>query len=143
MKIPAIDEPIRLGLSFWLLYLLLAVPSLWILQPWSWGPPVSSMIAGMILPPFLASIVLYSFTLFTLSLTCNFRAQGRALAEFAAAIVAPSVFLFTAWIYSGYRNLPSNAAFIASFIGYSMLYRMYRKRPNRAPEPTTVAHLER
>ena len=131
MKIPAIDEPIRLGAPFWCLYAILSIPSLWILQPWTWGPPLISMVAGAILPPFLAAIILYTCTLFTLSLTRNFRSQKRALAEFTAAIVAPLVFVVTAWVYSGYRDLPSTTAFVASFIGYSLLYRMHRQEPNQ------------
>jgi hypothetical protein len=136
MKIPAIDEPIRLGKIFWAVYGLMAIPSLWLLKPWSWGPPLISEAAGFLLPPFLAGIALYSFALFTRSLISNLRGQKKALAAFAAAIVGPTVFLVAAWIFSGYQNLPAICAFVASFIGHSLLYFMLRKEPNQPPEPT-------
>ena len=137
MKIPAIDAPIKLGKIFWATYCLMAVPSLWLFKPWSWGLPAFSEIAGAVLPPFLASIALYSFVLFTLSVLSNFRGQKKEIAGFVAAIVGPTIFLVAAWVFSGYQNLPAICAFIASFIGYSLLYLMHRKEPNQAPEPTS------
>src|SRR4051812_36640942 len=133
MKIPAIDEPIRLGAVFWAAYCAMAIPSLWLLKPWAWGPPVVSQIAGAVLPPFLATIILYSFVLFVLSLSSNLRGQKRAIAGFVAAIVGPTVFLVAAWVFSRYQNLPAICAFVASFMGYSLLYLMHQRIGNKPP----------
>ena len=136
MKVPAIDEPIRLGGVFWIVYFIIMAPSLWLFHPWTWDGPIYSIIAGIILPPFLVSIVLYSVVLFTVSLIANFRSQKTALLIFGAALVTPIVFLFAAWHFSGYRNLPSIFAFIASSIGYSILFMTQRNRSIKSPQPT-------
>jgi hypothetical protein len=128
MKVPAIDQPIRLGGYFWAVYVLMAIPSLWLLRPWSWGPPLISQVAGFLLPPFLAAIALYSFVLFTLSLVSNLRGQKKALAAFSAALVGPTVFLVAAWVFSDHQYLPAICAFVASFIGHSLLFFMLGKK---------------
>jgi hypothetical protein len=136
MKYPSIDDPLRLGKSFWLTYALLVGPSLWLLRPWTWELPLYAEVIGFVFPPFLAAIALYTFVLFILSLTANFEGQKRSFACFIASIVGPSIFLAVAWIFSGYQNLPSICAFVASFIGYSLLYLTRRKEPNQSLQPT-------
>lgn len=130
MRTPAIDEPLRLGAAFGVLYAALAVPSLWILRPWTWPGPGVSIVAGFVLPPFLVGIAIYASVFFMVSVTANFRVQRRALAEFLAAIVAPCALLLITWFYSGYRHLPATAGFVTSFTAYSALYRL---RSNRRP----------
>lgn len=133
MKYPGIDEPIRLGGSFWLTYALLLGPSAWLLHPWTWDLPIYAEILGAFFPPFLAAIALCAIILFILSLTADFSGQKRAFAGFIAGILGPAVFLGSAWVFSGYQNLPSICAFVASFIGYSLLYLSYRRDFNRWP----------
>jgi hypothetical protein len=139
MKHTSIDDPIRLGKSFWLTYCLMLGPSLWLLHPWTWELPLYAEIIGAVFPPFLSSIALYTLVLFTLSLTSNFKDQKRSLAGFVASIVGPSIFFVAAWIYSGYQNLPAICAFVSSFIGYSIFYLTYRRRLNQPPEPTAAS----
>ncbi len=136
MKIPSIDDPIRLGKSFWITYGLLLGPSLWLFRPWAWELPIYAEVIGAVFPPFLAAIALYTFVMFTLSLTRNFEGQKQAFAGFVASIVGPSVFLVAAWIFSGYQNLPAICSFVASFIGFSIFYLTYRKKPNQPPQTT-------
>lgn len=136
MKIPSIDDPIQLGKSFWITYGLLLGPSLWLLRPWAWELPIYAEVIGAMFPPFLAAIVIYTFVMFTFSLTKNFAGQKRTFACFVASIVGPSVFFAAAWIFSGYQNLPAICSFVASFIGYSILYLTYRKKPNQSPQTT-------
>ncbi len=139
MKVPAIDDPIRLGRPFLAVYLVVFGPCAFVLRPLRWGLPWYSELSGLVLPPFLVAIVVYCSALFVLSLRRSLFAQSAGLLEFAAAIIGPATFAFVAWRFSASQNAPAVAAFLASFVAYSGLFFWMRKRmPNkraRAKDP--------
>ncbi|MBE7540111.1 MAG: hypothetical protein HS122_17085 [Opitutaceae bacterium] len=139
MKIPVIDEPVRLGRAFWVTYGVMLIPSLWLLKPWSWKLPLFSKVAGAVLPPFLAAIAICSFVLLTFSVTAHFHGRKREFAGIVAAILGSTIFLVVAWMFSGYKNLPAICAFVASCIGYSLFYSVHRKEPGNPTGPTLPA----
>ena len=59
MNAPSLDKPVKLTPDFLAAFAVLAVPTLWLAQPWSWNLPLISKVAGVVFLPFAAVIVCY------------------------------------------------------------------------------------
>jgi len=86
MEPPKIDAPIRLGRGFVLLYLLALLVALWQLHPWSTDDRYMAVL-GVLLFPFLGSLILYAVSLFAWAIATDFRRQKRAFGIFGLVVV--------------------------------------------------------
>ena len=143
MKTIPIDKPVRLTWDFLVAYFVLAMPTLWIARPWSWGLPAYSEIIGTVLLPFMAVFLVYCPMLFALSIVRDYSNQKRALAEFFIAVVVTCGFYIVVWACNGFEEPPSWAypAFctIASYILRFGIKRLPNQPPLQRPTSGTPA----
>jgi len=130
---PKIDAPIRLGRGFVIIYVLALAVSLLLLHPWSTDDRYMAVL-GVVLFPFLASIVLYSIGLFAWAIVSDFRGQKQAFFIFALALIG----IFLAYAVASWRDRPiSSYATGAVATTASILLRYLSKRlPNQSTDPT-------
>jgi hypothetical protein len=127
-----ISRPVRLGRAFWSLYASLMGPSIWLLRPSYSGLPLSSVVIGAILIPFLASVALFSSSLFLFALVTDFRRQKTYFAIFflilTAALAAMAVVIYLPRPAKGISGMPFVAALLASVLANALIFFLFRKR---------------
>ena len=116
MRIPRIDEPIRLSAPFWSTYILSVAAYSWFTRPWAWDYPVWYRVLGATLIPFLAALAIYCVILFFVSLATDFREQTHTVSAVVFSICLAGVFMAYAWTRAGFRDLPGSVEFIAAFL---------------------------
>jgi hypothetical protein len=136
MKAASLDKPFKLTPDFLAAFVVLAVPTLWLSQPWSWDLPIVSKIAGIAFLPFAAAIVCYCPVLFAMALFRGGKEERKSASAFVGAIAGTAVFLGAVWIIYGFDRLPSFVATPAVLIA-SWIYS--RSKPNRPNLPTPVS----
>jgi hypothetical protein len=123
MKASALDKPFRPAVDFWIAFMLLAIPTLWLSKPWGWELPLISKIAGIVFLPFAAVIVCYCPVLFALAVFRGGEKERKAASAFAGAIIGAAVFLSVVWFNYGFGRLPSLVAVPAVLIASAIYAR--------------------
>jgi hypothetical protein len=139
MRTIPIDKPVRLTWDFLVAYFVLAIPTLWIARPWSWGLPAYSEIIGTVLLPFLAVFLVYCPMLFALSIVRDYSKQKRAVAEFFITVAVTCGFYIVVWACNGFEEPPSWAYPAFCTIASYILRLGGRRVPNQAAQPTTTS----
>jgi hypothetical protein len=133
MKTLDIDQPIKLGLGFWVTYALLALPTFWITKPWFQDYPMYARIADALLLPFLAAIFVYCLFLFARAVVWGGPRQRMNFWIFLAVIACAATFLGLCYLEYGSNHTYFYPPFIAVFFA-SLAYRLFRRR---APAPSS------
>ena len=101
MKAPSLDKPLKLTPDFLAAFAVLAVPTLWLAQPWSWNLPLISKVAGVDFLPFAAVIVCYCPVLLALAVIHGGKEEERAQARVVGAVAGAAVFLSESGLFTG------------------------------------------
>jgi len=107
MRIPSLDKPFRFTLDCWIAFVLLAVPTLWLSQPWHWELPIVSKIAGTVYLPFAAVIVCYCPILFVVAVLRGGADERKSAGLWLGAVAGAAVYLGIVWMEFGFDRLPS------------------------------------
>ncbi|MBC2593090.1 hypothetical protein H5P28_02335 [Ruficoccus amylovorans] len=86
-----LEKPFRLTKEFFIAWLVLALPTLWLVRPWDWELPLYSRLAGMVFLPFAVTIVFYCPALFILWALGDGPQGRRVLLTFLIVMVAAGV----------------------------------------------------
>lgn len=139
MKTPSLDKPFRFTVDFWIAFAVLAVPTLWLAQPWNWDLPIVSKLTGVLFLPFAAVIVCYCPVLFAVAIFQGGKEERESVSAWAGALVGAAVFLGIVWIVYGFDRIPSFFAIPAVLIANAIYARSAEKRsPNQTPEAMPV-----
>ena len=131
MKVPRIDEPVRLTGPFWTTLVLAEAVFCWYFKPWGWDYPLWYRCIGATLPPFLGAFATYCVMLFFVSLVTNFCSQAQTLAMFWFAVCAGGIVLAFAWVRAGFRDVPVTATFTAAFLANTLFANLVKTRRNQ------------
>jgi len=134
MKVPRIDEPVRLTGLFWTTLVLAEAAFCWYFKPWGWDYPLWYRCVGATLLPFLGAFATYCVILFFVSLKTNFRSQAQTLAMFWFAVCAGGFVLAFAWVKAGFRDVPVTATFTAAFLANALFAYLVKARRNQGGE---------
>ncbi len=132
MKPPRINEAVRLGRGFLVLYALALLLSLWLFHPWSAGDRYMAVLSVALLP-FLGSLVLYSLGLFSWSVATDFRRQRMPLLVLGIALTG----ILLAFSIANWRQrpIPSFAVWIVIPLADSLLRYLSRRLPAPSADP--------
>lgn len=134
MKIPDIDQPVRLTWHYAAAYVLLAGPTLWLVRPWTWELPLISQVTGSVVLPAVVLVLVYFPPVFVASLIKSWTRQQKALERFILAFV---VFLGAVSL-----TIVLGAGFISSLVtavaavGAHYLIRPKERKANQAAQTT-------
>jgi hypothetical protein len=136
MKVPDIDQPLRLTWDFGVAYVVIAAPTLWLAHPWNWGMPFYSEAIGFVLLPFIAMMLIYCPALFVASLIKDFSRQKRIVIRLSMAMGVFGGIMILTWVLLDFERVPSIVGSIAAVIAHQILYPKDKQRANKAAEPT-------
>jgi hypothetical protein len=135
-----ISKPVRLGRAFWSLYAVLLGPSIWFLRPSNSNLPLSSVVIGASLVPFLASVALYCIGLFVFALVTDFTRQRKAFALAFMCLVAPVVSMGAVIYFPGLSRritgMGALLAILACLLANGLILFLFRNKPGR-PGPAS------
>jgi hypothetical protein len=131
-----IDSPIRLDRAFWIVYVLIGLPSLLLIRPLLAGEPLTTRVAGAILLPFLVAIVVYTIALLMAAVVFGGPAQRRKFWAFLMSMGAVSAVFLAEWALSGFKDPRWATPAIGSFCGIILYGALSRRSSNRSPDPT-------
>jgi hypothetical protein len=137
MKTLGIDQPIKLGLGFWITYGVLALPAFLTTKSWLWDGPMYSRIAGLLLLPFLAAILVYSLFLFSKAVVLGGPKVRRNFWLFLAIMACAATFLWLCYLQYGPNHGYSYVGAIAAFSASLAYHRLRAKTPDQPPEAIT------
>jgi hypothetical protein len=136
MSASSLDKPLRFTPDFWVAFAVLAIPTLWLSQPWLWNLPMISKLAGVVFLPFAAVIVCYCPVMFAMAVLRGGREERRSASAGLGAVAGAAVFLGVVWIVYGFDRLPSFLAIPAVLIANLIYAGVGPKRsPNKTPLP--------
>jgi RsiW-degrading membrane proteinase PrsW (M82 family) len=128
MRAPNIDEPIKLGRGFLIVYLVLIGAYFWVASPREWQLPLWVVVGNAFLYAFLGAMALYCTSLFVFALLTNFRAQLRGLAYFSMAVAGMLVAMAVTYAFPNLEKPAVYVAFIGANLMPSLLRYLFRKR---------------
>ena len=117
---------------------MLAVPTLWLAQPWSWNLPLISKVAGVVFLPFAAVIVCYCPVLLALAVIHGGKEERKSASALVGAVAGAAVFLSAVWIIYGFDKLPSLVAVPAVLIASWIYSRSKPSHPNKSVQTTAM-----
>jgi len=136
MKTLDIDRPIRLTWPFWLTYLAVFVPVLFLAKPILTQLPLYARVAGILVLPFLAAVLFYSSFQFFVAVVFGGREQRIKFRGFLLAALGTAVVAGIAWKLFGARTVAPIGACGATILANLLYQRLNHKTPNQLPDPT-------
>jgi len=132
-----VDEPVKLGRGFLILWLTVTLSGIWLCHRWFSGDPWYAAVASLIVLPFVASIIIYSLSLFLFALVTDFRGQKRAFGIFGLVVIG----ILIAFAVTNWKEKPVTAfeSGTLAFLGFSLLRYLSRRFPNQSSEPTLAS----
>ena len=101
-----INKPFKLTQSFWLTYVVLAIPVLWFTRPWHWDLPILSRFAGIVFFPFAATIITYCPFVFVRAVFFGDSSQRMGFRAFVVSVLSVVALLFVIWWHKGFGRMP-------------------------------------
>jgi predicted branched-subunit amino acid permease len=122
MKVPDIDQPVRLTCRYGVGYAVIAGPTFWVVNPWTWDLPVIAKVTGVIVLPAVTLILIFFPALFVASLIKNFSRQKRMVIRLIAALAVFGLGLLFNLVLLDLGPAPSLVAAIAALIVYHLVH---------------------
>jgi hypothetical protein len=117
-----LEKPFRLTKEFFIAYLVLVLPTLWLLRPWDWELPIVSRLAGIIFLPFAVTIVFYCPALFIVWAFGDGPLGRRVLLTFLITLTAAGVAIYILWANGHFQSFDSGLDLIVAEIVLLILH---------------------
>jgi hypothetical protein len=128
IRAPNIDEPIKLGRGFLVVYLVLIGAYFWVVSPWEWQLPLYAVVGNALLYAFLGAMALYCTSLFVFAVVTKLRAQLRGLGYLSMAVAGLLVAMAVTYAFPSLGKPPVYITFIAANLTPSLVNFLFRKR---------------
>jgi hypothetical protein len=143
MRGPNIDEPIKLGWGFLVIYLITLGLLLGFVPPWKWQAPFLTEAIGTLLFPFLGALAVYCMSLFVFAIATNLSGQLRGLALFSIEVAALLVAMAAVYAFPNLKRPSVFLTMLASIVAGSLLRFIFRAKPNQSTDPAFASGTSR
>ena len=129
-----LEKPFRLTKEFFIAYLVLALPTLWLLHPWDWELPIISRFAGIVFLPFAVTIVFYCPALFIVWAFGDGLVGRRVLLTFLITLTAAGIVIYILWANGHFQSFDRGLDLIVAEIVVLILHLRLARHKHTRPD---------